>query len=106
MRVDGAGPSDAPAHGSNPDVEGSAVTSTTYLPDERRDLRCAAEHLGIELRDVVAAVVRKQLPLAPEHPGRPGVWLVSVGELEMWARRCRRDRELTRRPYRVGRSER
>ena len=74
-----------PARDSSTDVR--RPDATIHLPDATLDLRSAAEHLGIEFRDMVAAVARKQLPIAPENPGRPGVWLVAVGELDRWAHR-------------------
>jgi hypothetical protein len=56
------------------------------------DLRAASELAGVELRDVVAAVVRRDLRATDGHPGRPGVWMVDRAELEEWARRRRQPR--------------
>ena len=56
------------------------------------DLRAASEHAGVEMRDVVAAVVRRDLQASDGHPGRPGVWMVDRAELEEWARGRRQPR--------------
>jgi hypothetical protein len=64
------------------------------MPADRSliDLRTAAEEAGVEMRDMVAAVVRHELQASDGHEGRPGVWLVDRAELEAWARRRRKPR--------------
>ncbi len=56
------------------------------------DLRAASEYAGVEMRDVVAAVVRHDLQATDGDPGRPGVWMVDRADLEVWARGRRRPR--------------
>jgi hypothetical protein len=74
----------------------STTTRVILLPDASIDLRTAAERAGVEFRDVVAAVARKQLPTAPSDPGRPGVWLIKTAELDRWIRGRRGPRERRR----------
>ena len=62
------------------------------LPDAWLDLRAAAEHVGVEFRDIVAAVARGELLGRAVDPCRPGVWMVAVADLDRWARRRRADR--------------
>ena len=67
-------------------------SSVILLPDASLDLRAAAEHVGVEFRDLVAAVARDQLAATAIDPCRPGVWMVVVADLDRWARRWRADR--------------
>lgn len=64
-----------------------AQTRVLLLPDASVDLRTAAACIGVEFRDVVAAVARGELRAADSDPGRPGVWLVRAADLFDWARR-------------------
>jgi hypothetical protein len=72
------------------------------LPRDRRDardtalidLRMASEHAQVELRDVVAAVVRRELHASEGHPGRPAVWMVRTCDVDDWATRRRPKRGL------------
>ena len=62
-------------------------TRVILLPDASVDLRTAAACVHVEFRDIVAAVVRRELSATDTDPGRPGVWLVRAGDLYAWARR-------------------
>jgi hypothetical protein len=65
-------------------------TVTTSPPDTALiDLRMASEHARVELRDVVAAVVRRELDASEGHPGRPLVWMVRTCDVDEWASRRR-----------------
>jgi hypothetical protein len=71
-------------------------TRVILLPDASVDLRTAAACVHVELRDIVAAVVRCELRATDTDPGRPGVWLVRAGDLYAWARRHGRESRVTR----------
>jgi hypothetical protein len=58
------------------------------------DLRTASERAQVELRDVVAAVVRRELHASEGHPGRPAVWMVRTCDVDDWSTRRRPKRGL------------
>jgi hypothetical protein len=55
------------------------------LANYQVDLRMAAEYAGVELRDIIAAVARKELPASAGHRDRPGVCMTRLRDVDAWA---------------------
>lgn len=50
------------------------------------DLLVAADYVGVDHEELLAAAVSGELDASLAHPHRPGEWMVRMGTVEQWAR--------------------